>query len=48
MHEFARYPWTLVTTIPPLVSQEDFDRVQAKLALNKQRAARNNKAHAYL
>jgi site-specific DNA recombinase len=48
MHEFARYPWTLVTTIPPLVSQEDVDRVQAKLALNKQRAARNNKAHAYL
>jgi site-specific DNA recombinase len=41
-------PWTLVTTIPPLVSQEDFDRVQAKLALNKQRASRNNTTHAYL
>jgi site-specific DNA recombinase len=40
--------WTLVTTIPALVSQEDFDRVQVKLALNKQRASRNNKTHAYL
>ena len=40
--------WTLVTTIPALVSQEDFDRVQAKLALNKQRASRNNKTHADL
>ena len=40
--------WTLVTTIPALVSQEDFDRVQAKLALNKQRASRNNKNHTYL
>lgn len=37
--------WTLVTTTPVLVSQEDFDRVQAKLALNKQRASRNNKSH---
>ena len=40
--------WTLVTTIPALVSQEDFDRVQAKLALNKQCASRNNKSHTYL
>jgi site-specific DNA recombinase len=40
--------WTLVTTIPPLVSQEDCDRVQAKLALNKPRASRHNKIHAYL
>jgi site-specific DNA recombinase len=40
--------WTLVTTIPALVSQEDFGRVQAKLALNKQRASRNHKTHAYL
>src|SRR5262249_22456766 len=27
--------WTYVTTMPALVSQEVFDRVQAKLALNK-------------
>src|SRR5882724_7724676 len=40
--------WTLVTTIPALISQEDVDRVQAKLALNKQRVSRNNKAHPYL
>ena len=40
--------WTLVGTVPALVSQEDFDRVQAKLALNKRQAARNNKSHRYL
>ena len=40
--------WTFVTNIPALVSQEVFDQVQAKLALNKQRASRNNKAHHYL
>src|SRR5262249_40304964 len=40
--------WTFITTIPALVSQEVFEQVQAKLALNKQRASRNNKAHHYL
>jgi site-specific DNA recombinase len=40
--------WTLVATIPPLIHQDDFDRVQAKLALNKRQAPRNNKAHRYL
>jgi site-specific DNA recombinase len=40
--------WTFVTTIPALVSQADFDAVQAKLGLNQQRASRNNKVHAYL
>jgi len=40
--------WTFVTSVPALVSQEVFDHVQAKLALNKQRASRNNKAHHYL
>jgi len=40
--------WTFVTSVPALVSQEVFDCVQAKLALNKQRASRNNKAHRYL
>jgi len=38
----------LVGTVPALVSQEDFDRVQAKLALNKRQAAQNNKSHRYL
>jgi site-specific DNA recombinase len=40
--------WMFVTSIPALVSQEVFDRVQAKLALNKQWASRNNTAHRYL
>src|SRR5215475_4342577 len=35
--------WTFVTTLPALVSQADFDYVQAKLGLNQQRAVRNNK-----
>jgi site-specific DNA recombinase len=40
--------WTLVATIPPLIPQDNFDRVQAKLALNTRQAPRNNKAHHYL
>jgi site-specific DNA recombinase len=40
--------WTLVATVPAIVSQEDFDRVQAKLPQNKARAWRNNTAHLYL
>src|SRR5262245_2209812 len=40
--------WIFVTTIPALVSQADFDAVQAKLGLNQQRASRNNTVHAYL
>jgi site-specific DNA recombinase len=43
-----REEWTFVTTIPALVSQEDFDQVQTKLVLNQQRASRNNKVHSYL
>jgi len=34
--------------VPAVVTQEVFDRVRAKLALNQQRAPRNNKAHQYL
>jgi site-specific DNA recombinase len=34
--------------MPALVSQETFDRVQARLALNKQQAPRHNKAHRYV
>jgi site-specific DNA recombinase len=37
--------WTLVATIPPLIPQDSFDRVQAKLALNTRQAPRHNKAH---
>jgi site-specific DNA recombinase len=31
-----------------LITEEEIERVQAKLALNKKQAARNNKAHEYL
>jgi site-specific DNA recombinase len=40
--------WILVATLPPIVSQEQFDLVQAKLAHNRQFAKRNNHAHDYL
>jgi site-specific DNA recombinase len=40
--------WILVAHIPAIVSQEQFDLVQAKLAQNQQFAQRNNKAHDYL
>jgi site-specific DNA recombinase len=40
--------WVPVGTVPALVSQEVFDRVQVKLALNKKQATRNNKSHRYL
>jgi site-specific DNA recombinase len=40
--------WILVGHIPPLVTQEQFDRVQAKLATNGRFARRNNRAHPYL
>jgi site-specific DNA recombinase len=43
-----REEWILVAAIPPLVSQEQFDRVQARLASNRRFAHRNNKAHPYL
>ena len=40
--------WTFITHMPALVRQDVFDRVQATLALNTQRAARHNTAHRYL
>ncbi|HZQ10451.1 MAG TPA: recombinase zinc beta ribbon domain-containing protein, partial [Anaerolineae bacterium] len=40
--------WILVTTLPALVSQEQFDLVQAKLVHNRIQAKRNNKSHEYL
>jgi site-specific DNA recombinase len=43
-----REEWILVAEVPSLVSQEQFDRVQAKLASNRRFAQRNNKAHPYL
>jgi len=35
-------------SVPAVVTQEVFDRVQAKLSLNQQMSPRNNKAHNYL
>jgi site-specific DNA recombinase len=40
--------WIPVATIPPIIEQEQFDRVRAKLAHNQQGARRNNTAHSYL
>jgi site-specific DNA recombinase len=40
--------WTAVTQVPAIVSQEQFDLVQAKLAHNQQFARRNNTAYPYL
>jgi site-specific DNA recombinase len=40
--------WILVGHIPPLVTQERFEQVQAKLKTNSQFARRNNRAHTYL
>jgi len=37
-----RQEWTFVTTVPALVSQELYDRVQAKLSVNRAFAQRNN------
>jgi site-specific DNA recombinase len=43
-----REEWIQVAEIPPVASQEQFDRVQARLASNRRFAQRNNKAHPYL
>jgi site-specific DNA recombinase len=40
--------WIPVATIPALISREQFDLVQAKLAQNQQFARRHNTAHDYL
>jgi site-specific DNA recombinase len=40
--------WVAVAQVPPIISQEQFDRVQAKLAHNQQFARRNNTTHQYL
>ena len=40
--------WIPVTQIPAIVSQEQFELVQAKLAKNQSFASRHNTAHQYL
>ncbi|MHB8595771.1 MAG: recombinase family protein [Ktedonobacteraceae bacterium] len=44
----AQEEWVAVTQVPAIVSQEQFDRIQAKLAQNQQFARRNNTAYPYL
>ncbi len=46
--KMAPATWISVATIPALVSEEEFDQVQAKLAQNQQQAARHNTVHTYL
>ncbi len=43
-----REEWVLVAEIPALVSQAQFDQVQARLVSNRRFAQRNNKVHPYL
>jgi site-specific DNA recombinase len=43
-----RQEWILVGSVAALVSQEQFELVQAKLSHNQQFARRNNKSHDYL
>ena len=40
--------WIAVAHVPVIVTQEQFDRVQTKIAQNRQFARRNNTAHRYL
>jgi site-specific DNA recombinase len=47
-HLRPREDWITVASIPAVVSQEQFDHVQDKLAQNRQFARRNNTAHPYL
>lgn len=45
--ERPREEWIPIP-VPAVVTQKVFERVQAKLTLNQQRAPRNNKVHQYL
>ena len=40
--------WIFVANIPAIITQEQFDLAQARLAQNKSFAARNNKSYRYL
>jgi site-specific DNA recombinase len=43
-----REAWIVVGTVPAVVTHEQFEQVQAKLAQNQSFARRNNTAHQYL
>ena len=40
--------WIFVASIPAIITQEDFELAQKRLATNKSFASRNNKSHQYL
>jgi site-specific DNA recombinase len=40
--------WILVAEVPAILTQEQFDLIQAKLAQNQKFASRNNTSHEYL
>src|SRR5436309_5562795 len=46
--DMPREQWILVAQIPALVREEQWERVQARLAANRRFAHRNNKVHPYL
>jgi site-specific DNA recombinase len=46
--ELPREAWILVATIPALVSEEQFETAQRRLAQNRSFAQRNNTQHRYL
>jgi site-specific DNA recombinase len=48
--EVRRLPeeWTFVTKIPAIITEQQFELVQAKLARNRATARRNNHVHDYL
>jgi site-specific DNA recombinase len=53
-HEHGGHPasppqeWEAVAQVPAIITKDQFDLVQAKLAQNQQYARRNNTAHPYL
>lgn len=47
-HNAPQTEWFPVATIPALITQEQFDLVQAKLAHNQQAASRHNTTYRYL
>src|SRR5215468_8204891 len=46
--ELPEADWIFVASIPSIISQEQFEEAQARLALNKSFARRNNKTNQYL
>ncbi len=47
-HRMPAEAWIFVARVSPIVSEEVWNAVQAKLATNQQRARRNTTTHAYL